>query len=118
MPAVLHRLAFRMQLNAGAEHEYERRHRELWPELADVLHAHGALGYTIHLDESDGSLFGVVDVTDPELWARVPDTDICRRWWHHMAPLMRVEADESPWQRPLVEVFRLTHRPYPVCEDV
>ena len=104
------RLAFRMRLLPGRQVEYERRHRELWPEMRELLVSHGAVRYTIHLDPDDGSLFGCVDVTDPDLWARVPDSPVCRRWWHSMASLMVVNNDESPWQAPLTEVFDLKER--------
>ena len=31
------RIAFKMQLNKGAEAEYKKRHDELWPELQQLL---------------------------------------------------------------------------------
>ncbi|WP_418133761.1 L-rhamnose mutarotase, partial [Adlercreutzia sp.] len=39
-----------MKLYPGMEEEYERRHNELWPEMIDMIHAHGGRNYTIALD--------------------------------------------------------------------
>lgn len=96
-----------MRLTAGAEQEYERRHRDLWPELAEALREHGVLDYSIFLDPRDGSLFGCVEVSDEELWERIAQTDVCRRWWAYMAPLMDVHHDLRPRSEQLRTVFRL-----------
>ena len=31
------RFAFKMQLRAGCEQEYERRHAAIWPELVEMI---------------------------------------------------------------------------------
>jgi L-rhamnose mutarotase len=72
------------------------------------LRAHGVLDYSIFLDPRDGSLFGCVEVSDEELWDRIALTDVCRRWWAYMAPLMDVHSDLSPRSEPLLTVFRFS----------
>ena len=42
-----------------------------------------------------------------EKWARSAETEVCRRWWHFMAPLMETNADESPVSIDLDNVFHL-----------
>ena len=37
----MQRVAFKMQLNKGAEAEYEKRHDELWPALTQLLKSKG-----------------------------------------------------------------------------
>ena len=37
----MQRIAFKMQLNKGAEAEYKKRHDELWPELTELLKSTG-----------------------------------------------------------------------------
>ena len=101
------RKAFRMSVHAGREAEYERRHRPIWGELADVLRAHGVRDYSIFLDESDGSLFGYVVIEDEARWAAIAATPECRRWWAHMRDLMPTHADDSPVSVELREVFHL-----------
>jgi L-rhamnose mutarotase len=53
-------LAFRMQLKQGVAAEYERRHDELWPDLAAALRKAGIFDYSIFLDEQTMSLFAVL----------------------------------------------------------
>ena len=101
------RKAFRMAVHRGQYAEYERRHRPIWPELRDVLHAHGVREYGIFLDETDGSLFAYAEIEDEARWEAIARTDVCRRWWASMRELMPTNADDSPRSAPLREVFRL-----------
>lgn len=57
---------FKMKLYPGMEEEYERRHNELWPEMIDMIHAHGGRNYTIALDPDTLTLFGYIEIDDPE----------------------------------------------------
>src|SRR5450432_1729304 len=50
-------------------------------QYAEVLTSHGAHRYSIYLDESDGSLFGYVEVEDEARWNAIAETAVCRRWW-------------------------------------
>lgn len=43
----MRRTCFTFQLRPGREEEYERRHREVWPELLSVLSASGVRNYTL-----------------------------------------------------------------------
>ena len=101
------RKAFRMAVHAGSHAEYEQRHSPIWQELADVLREHGAHRYSIFLDETDGSLFGYVEVEDEARWNAIASTPVCRRWWTHMRDVMPVNADDSPRSVTLREVFHL-----------
>lgn len=56
----LEKYAFKMTLNPGQAEEYKRRHDEIWPELADLLHEAGVSDYSIFLDEETNTLFGVM----------------------------------------------------------
>ena len=64
---------FKMKLYPGMEEEYERRHNELWPEMIDMIHAHGGRNYTIALDPDTLTLFGYIEIDDPERWAAGAD---------------------------------------------
>jgi len=101
------RKAFRMTVNPGQHAEYQRRHQPVWRELEEVLSAHGAHRYSIFLDETDGSLFGYVEVEDDVRWAAIAETDVCRRWWSFMRDIMPVNTDDSPRSADLREVFHL-----------
>jgi L-rhamnose mutarotase len=101
------RKAFRMSVNADQEEEYERRHRSLWPELEEVLLAHGVRSYSIFLDPATRDLFGYAEVESEERWRAIAATEVCRRWWSHMSEIMPANPDQSPVSRDLREVFHL-----------
>jgi L-rhamnose mutarotase len=101
------RKAFRMRVHPGSEKEYEVRHNPIWPELEQVLREHGVRNYSIFLDPEDRSLFAYAEIEDQVLWERIAETEICRRWWHHMREIMPSNPDDSPASSPLREVFHL-----------
>ncbi len=101
------RKAFVMSVNAGQEAEYARRHQPIWKELIDVLKAHGARNYSIYLHPETRQLFGTVEIEDEARWAAVAQTEVCRRWWRHMSPIMPSNPDHSPVSLELKEVFHL-----------
>ena len=103
----MQRVAFKMQLKPGNEAEYKRRHDEIWPELSRELAARGVRDYSIFLDRETMTLFAFQRVTDDNTADELPRTEIVRKWWDSMADLMEVNDDNSPVQKPLVEVFHL-----------
>ncbi|TBL38841.1 L-rhamnose mutarotase [Hafnia alvei] len=101
------RKAFVMQVNQDAHAEYQRRHSPIWPELEAELKAHGAHNYSIFLDEKRHLLFGFVEIESEARWNAVAQTEVCQRWWKHMADVMPSNADNSPVTDELKEVFYL-----------
>jgi L-rhamnose mutarotase len=101
------RKALVMSVNAGAEEEYERRHRPIWEELAEALKAHGVHNYSIFLHPVTRQLFGYVEIESEERWEAIAKTEVCQRWWKHMADVMPSNADASPVSQSLREVFHL-----------
>ena len=101
----MHRIAFKMQLNKGFEEEYKKRHDEIWPELQGLLKENGISEYSIFLDETTNSLFGVMKAADPRLLDHLPSQPVMQRWWKYMADIMQTNPDHSPVSIPLKEVF-------------
>ncbi len=101
------RKAFVMSVHRGHEAEYARRHQPIWAELEAVLKAHGVHNYSIFLHPDTNQLFGYVEIEDEARWAAIAGTDVCRRWWRHMADVMPANPDNSPVARELKEVFHL-----------
>lgn len=101
------RVAFRMSVHPGQEAEYIRRHNPIWPELEATLKEHGVRDYSIFLDRTTGDLFAYAEIEDLARWQAIAGTDVCRRWWTSMAPLMPANADTSPVARDLEEVFHI-----------
>jgi L-rhamnose mutarotase len=101
------RHAFKMKLKPGVAAEYKKRHDEIWPELAAELRAAGISDYSIFLDEETLTLFAVQKLSDDNTVANLPHSPIVRKWWDYMAPLMEVQPDHAPVEKPLKEVFHL-----------
>lgn len=101
------RKAFVLSVDVGHEAEYERRHQPIWQELADTLTAHGAHNYSIFLHPETRQLFGYVEIEDEARWEAIAGTEVCQRWWRHMADIMPSNPDGSPVGQPLREVFHL-----------
>lgn len=101
------RKAFKMQLKAGNEAEYKRRHDAIWPELVKLLKDAGISDYTIFLDPETLVLFGVQklapDTTEKELAGEA----IMKKWWDYMKDLMDTNPDHSPVCVDLREVFHM-----------
>jgi len=104
---LMKRIAFAMTVNAGAEAEYQRRHSPIWPELEQVLKAHGVHNYSIFLLPETRQLFAYAEVEDEVKWASIAQTPECQRWWAHMADIMPTNSDNSPQSVLLTEVFHL-----------
>jgi L-rhamnose mutarotase len=100
-------IAFRMVLNPGMRDEYARRHRELWPELAQALHDAGIRDYSIFLDETTNHLFAVLKREPNHTMEQLPQLAVMRRWWDYMADIMQAEPDGAPTTTSLVNVFHL-----------
>ena len=98
---------FKMKIYPGMEEEYEKRHNELWPEMKEMLSAHGGKNYSIFWDKDTNILFGYIELDDEELWKKAADTPINRKWWDFMAPVMETNPDNSPVAEDLKIMFHL-----------
>ncbi len=96
-----------MTLRPGRQAEYERRHAAVWPDLLEVLKAHGVRNYSIFLERGADRLFAYAEIESEELWRRISETEACRRWWSYMKELMLTNPDNSPVADDLDEVFHL-----------
>jgi L-rhamnose mutarotase len=101
------RVAFKMQLFAGKKEEYKKRHDEIWPELSALLKQTGISEYSIFLDETTNSLFGVLKAEDPSKLDNLPSHAVMQKWWQYMGDIMESNPDNSPVSVPLQEVFYL-----------
>lgn len=102
----MNKIAFKMKLKPGFEAEYEKRHKEIWPELSALLKANGVSDYSIFLDKESLTLFAVqqqAGQSSQDLGA----TEIVQRWWAYMADIMETNPDQSPVSEKLHLVFHL-----------
>ena len=101
------RIAFKMKLLPGFEQEYRTRHDALWPELVALLKETGITSYSIFLDEATLDLFGFLTVQNEQSLALLPAHPVMKKWWAYMKDIMETNADDSPKQSALTEVFYL-----------
>ena len=102
----MQRFAFKMKLKPGFEAEYQKRHQEIWPELARLLKEAGVSDYAIFLDEETNTLFAVQKQAGQSS-QDLGSTAIVQKWWAYMADIMDTNPDNSPVTVPLKEVFYL-----------
>ena len=102
------RFAFKMQLKAGCEQEYERRHAAIWPELVAMIKQQGVSNYSIFWDHETNLLFGYQECEGDGNSQSTDHVDpITQRWWDMMADIMDTHPDHSPVTTPLQELFHL-----------
>ncbi|WP_430535345.1 L-rhamnose mutarotase [Listeria rocourtiae] len=103
----MERMASVMYLKDGFTEEYKARHDELWPEMEQALKDHGAHNYSIFLDDNTHVLFAYLEVESREKYDEIASTEICKKWWAYMEPLMETNEDNSPVSKNLTPVFYL-----------
>jgi len=96
-----------MQLHAGCEEEYRRRHASIWPELATLLRETGIRDYSIFLEEKTLQLFAILQIDDATKLDSLAGQPVMRRWWEYMKDMMATNPDQSPLVVPLKEMFHL-----------
>jgi L-rhamnose mutarotase len=99
-----------MKIKAGHEEEYKQRHNPIWPELESALINHGVTNYSIFLDQESTTLFAYAEIDDLTNWQKIAKTDVCKRWWSYMAPVMEVNEDNSPKTEDLDELFHIENK--------
>lgn len=101
------RKAFTMQVNPNKHEEYRKRHNPIWSELEATLKSHGVHNYSIFLQPETNLLFAYVEIEDEARWQSIARTEVCQKWWKHMADIMPSNQDNSPISKNLQEVFHI-----------
>jgi L-rhamnose mutarotase len=103
----LKRFAFMLQLREGAAEAYEQAHREVWPEMLEMLRAGGIREYSIF--RRDNLLFLTFKAEDFEAtWSQFDKNPVNLRWQKAMSeffvPMEVREGERFPMMK---EVFFL-----------
>lgn len=101
------RNAFKMFLKPGYEAEYEKRHREIWPELKQLLEDSGVSDYSIFWDKETNILFAIQKTDGDSSSQDLGENPVVQKWWDYMADIMETNPDKSPISIPLKEVFHM-----------
>jgi L-rhamnose mutarotase len=104
----LKRFAFMLQLREGAAAAYEEAHREVWPEMIEMLKRGGMREYSIF--RRDHLLFLTFKAEDFEAtWSQFDQDPVNIRWQKAMAPLFAPQTlREGERFQMLEEVFFMT----------
>ncbi|MCD8046153.1 MAG: L-rhamnose mutarotase [Clostridiales bacterium] len=104
----MERMAWRGHIKEGCKEEYIRRHREIWPEMVEILKAAGICNYSIF--EVDNELFGYYECEKGVSFAEKTQAEspVVDRWNEYMADILELEMDPVTGAQPKLEqVFRL-----------
>lgn len=101
------RKSFKMKLFPGMEKEYEKRHKQIWDEMKEMIHEYGGSNYSIFLDTQTDILYGYIELEDSDRWEQSAQTEICKKWWDYMSDIMETNLDNSPISTDLKLVFHL-----------
>lgn len=101
----VHRRVWTMELLDGAEAAYEKAHAEVWPELLAQMRESGVRRFFLH--RTGRTIYAFQERDTPFGQSSLPPSEISRRWWAAMEPLMVTHADGRPVHTELREVFAL-----------
>jgi L-rhamnose mutarotase len=103
----MQRVAFVMHIQPGAEAEYERRHRHVWPDMLAELKVAGCQNYSIFRDGL--RLVAYLEVEDLDRYRTyLAGSAVAQRWEAHMSDILLREVDPATNFPPvLAEVFHL-----------
>ena len=101
------RNAFKMFLKPGYETEYEKRHREIQPEIKQLLKESGVSDYSIFWDRNTNILFAIQKTDGDASSQDLGENPVVQKWWDYMADIMETNPDKSPISIPLKEIFHM-----------
>ena len=101
------RRAFKMFLKEGYEEEYEKRHKNIWPELKKLLKESGVNKYSIFLDKESNLLFTFQEISGDSGSQNLAQKEVMQKWWDYMKDIMHTNEYDSPVSVSLHEVFFL-----------
>lgn len=96
-----------MKLFPGCATEYNKRHSEIWPDVASLLKRAGVRDYYIFLDEETNILFASFKIIDEQVLETLPALQVMKDWWASLVDIMETNPDNSPITRNLKEMFYL-----------
>lgn len=104
----MERMAWKGRIKPGCKEEYIRRHKEIWPEMVEVLKQAGICNYTIFANGEE--LFGYYECERgiPFAERTQAESPVVDQWNAYMADILELEMDPQTGAQPKLEpVFRL-----------
>lgn len=104
----MEKYAWTATIKDGKRAEYEKRHREIWPEMIRLLKSAGICNYTIWADGN--RLFGYYECEKGVDFAVETQSrsSIVEKWNEYMKDVMDMDVDEETGAQPHLDcVFSL-----------
>ncbi|KAA8922184.1 MAG: L-rhamnose mutarotase [Thermoplasma sp.] len=99
------RYAFHLKIKKGTEDEYIKRHRNVWPEMLDLLKKAGVRNYSIFIEDTD--VFGYWECDDLSTTLdAINRSEINSKWQSFMSDIITTPAQERTGSG-MKEVFHL-----------
>ena len=104
----MEKYAWKARIKDGCIEEYTRRHKEIWPDMVEILKSAGIRNYTIW--NVGNELFGYYECEKgirfaSEIQAK---SEIVKRWDNYMKDILVMDKDPVTGAQPLlVKVFEL-----------
>lgn len=104
----MERMSWTGRIKEGCKEEYIRRHKEIWPEMVELLKQAGICNYSIFC--TGNQLFGYYECEKGVAFAQQTQAQspIVDRWNQYMKDILELEMDPVTGAQPQLEqVFRL-----------
>jgi L-rhamnose mutarotase len=89
------RLFFTFDLAPGQEAEYERRHREIWPDLVAAIKDAGFSNYTLFRRELQVYAYAECEPSVAAALDKLERTEVNQRWSVYIRSLMTRAVDDA-----------------------
>lgn len=98
----MEKYAWKARILEGQIEEYQRRHREIWPEMVDVLKSAGIKNYSIWL--VGNTVFGYYECENGKDYATgiQKKSSVVDKWNEYMKDVMVMEMDPETGAQPLM----------------
>ena len=77
-----------LEIRPGTAEEYERRHREIWPEMVEAIRDSGIRELRIFRHDCAISIYAVCEPDAEEAFALLGRTAVNTRWNEHMSDVL------------------------------
>jgi L-rhamnose mutarotase len=103
----MERVCFSFRVAPGAEEEYDRRHRDVWPELRAALRDHGVRNYTLFRRGPTVVAYAECHPDAATAFGGVGATEVNRRWSQWFEGVVLGLTDDAGRLHTLPEVWHL-----------
>ncbi len=103
----MERVCFVFEIFPGQEAEYDKRHREIWPELVEDLHDAGCENYTIFRSGTNAVGYFEAVPNKRAVSEKLSQSDANERWSRWFETVIRNLTDEEGNLIEMQEVWHL-----------